>query len=170
MSTPNPFRKFAEKCLSYPSGLGLWLLTALFRYKVKMVATAGLKITKTDLKSVTFFQKNRSKVQNHIGSVHAAAMALLAESATGFVVGINLPGDKLPLIKSMNLKYVKRSTGSLTAVAFVTDAQIQRMQSEEQGDLMVSVTVTDEAGNEPIICEMNWAWVAKSKPSAQPKL
>ncbi|WP_395345208.1 DUF4442 domain-containing protein [Ningiella sp. W23] len=161
MAKINPLRTFADKCLTYPHGLAMFLLTFVFRYKVKLVRTAGVKILDTDLKQVTFFQKNRTKVQNHIGGVHAAAMALLAESASGFVVGLNLPGDKLPLIKSMNLKYVKRSVGDITAVAHVTDKQILQMQSEDKGDLMVAVKVTDESGDEPVICEMNWAWISK---------
>ena len=39
---------------------------------------------------------HRRKVQNHIGGVHATATALLAETATGMVVGMNLPDEKLP--------------------------------------------------------------------------
>ncbi|MGQ8366246.1 DUF4442 domain-containing protein [Glaciecola sp. 1036] len=161
MSKPNPLRKFANKALTYPHGLAMWLLTTVFRFKVKLVGTAGLKIIETDLKRVVFYQKNKTKVQNHIGSVHAAAMALLAESATGFVVGVNLPGDKLPLIKSMNLRYVKRAKGDMKAEAWVTDEQISRMQTDPKGDLIVAVKVTDETGEEPVICEMNWAWVEK---------
>jgi acyl-coenzyme A thioesterase PaaI-like protein len=60
--------------------------------------------------SATYRLKNYRQAQNDIGSVHAAAMALLAESSTGFIVGINLPGDRLPLIKRMDLNYVKRTT------------------------------------------------------------
>jgi len=163
MAVNNPLRQFAEKVLTYPNWLSMRLLTWMFRYKVKLVGTTKLKIINTDLQSVTFFVKNRPKVRNHIGQVHAATMALLAESATGFVVGLNLPGDKLPLIKSMNLKYVRRSTGSMQAVAWVSNEQIQQMQTQGKGDIMVKVTVTDESNEEPIICEMNWAWVEKRK-------
>jgi len=161
MAVVNPLRQFAEKALTFPHCLGMRLLTTVFRFKVKLVGTTGIKIIDTDLQSVTFFVKNRSKVRNHIGQVHAATMALLAESATGFVVGLNLPGDKLPLIKSMDLKYVRRSKGDMTAVAKVSDEQIKRMQSEDKGDFLVDVCVTDESGEEPIICQMNWAWVPK---------
>ncbi|GLR72533.1 DUF4442 domain-containing protein [Agaribacter marinus] len=163
MAKTNPLRKFAEKALSYPDFIALRLLTFMFRFKVKLVGTAGVTILETDLKRVVFFQKNRTKVQNHIGGIHAAAMALLAESATGFVVGVNLPGDKLPLIKSMNLKYVKRSQGDMQAEAWLSDEQIHKMQNEEKGDVMVAVKVTDESGQEPIICEMNWAWITRAK-------
>ncbi|MFC3123321.1 DUF4442 domain-containing protein [Agaribacter flavus] len=163
MEKINPLRSFAERALSYPSFLNMRLLTWVFRFKVKLVGTVGLKIIETDLKRVVFYQKNRKKVQNHIGGVHAAAMALLAESATGFVVGVNLPGDKLPLIKSMHLKYVKRSQGDMRAEAWLTDEQIQQMQTQEKGDILVAVNVSDESGEAPIICEMNWAWLTKSK-------
>jgi acyl-coenzyme A thioesterase PaaI-like protein len=161
MAVVNPLRQFAEKTLTYPKWISMRVLTWVFRYKVKLVGTSKIQIVDTDLKSVTFFVKNRSRVRNHIGQVHAATMALLAESATGFVVGLNLPGDKLPLIKTMNLKYVRRSVGAMKAVAWVTDEQIQKMQTLDHGDIIVSVTVTDESNEEPIVCEMHWAWVAK---------
>ena len=50
-----------------PSGnwLAKRLLTAMFRFKVKLTRTVSLEILETDLKSVTFRQKNYKKVQNH---------------------------------------------------------------------------------------------------------
>ncbi len=165
MSTANPLRQFAQKALSYPDWLSSKLLTWMFRWKVKLTRTVGLEILQTDLKSVTFRQKNYTRVQNHIGSVHAAGMALMAESATGFVVGVNLPGDKLPLIKSMNLQYVKRAQGDMQAHAWLTDEQIAMMQQQDKGEVVVPVTVTDAQQIEPVVCEMVWAWVPKTKRS-----
>jgi acyl-coenzyme A thioesterase PaaI-like protein len=107
--------------------------------------------------------RNQHKVQNHIKNVHAAAMALLAETATGFVVGINLPDDKLPLIKSLKVDFYKRTQGDMRAVATLTSEDVARIATEPKGELWVPVTVTDESGNEPIKCEMLWAWVSKSK-------
>ncbi len=159
----NPLRAFAQKVNQYPLWLRQRLLTWMFRYKVKLAGTAKVDILGTNLKQVTFRQKNYKKVQNHIGSVHAAAMALLAESATGFMVGVNLPGDKLPLIKSMNLQYVKRSQGDMLAVASLTDEQIALMHEQEKGEVTVQVKVTDAQNIEPILCEMVWAWVPKKK-------
>lgn len=163
MSVSNPLREYAAKVNQYPKWLSSRLLTWMFRYKVKLTGTLGVVISETDLKQVTFKQKNRKKAQNHIGSVHAAAMALLAESSTGFVVGINLPGDKLPLIKTMKLDYVKRATGDMQATAHLTDEQIELLQTEEKGEINVAVTVTDITGIEPVLCEMIWAWVPKKR-------
>jgi hypothetical protein len=90
-------------------------------------------------------------------------MALLAESATGFIVGINLPGDKLPLLKTLHVDYHKRTVGNMTAIASLTDVQLERLKTEEKGDMTVQVSVTDESGDEPIQCEMVWAWVPHKK-------
>jgi acyl-coenzyme A thioesterase PaaI-like protein len=161
MAVINTLRKFVDKVNTYPSWLSAKLMTWVFRYKVKLAGTTGIEVLQTDGKTATYRQKNKRKAQNHIGSVHAAAMALLAESCTGFIVGINLPGDKLPLIKRMDLNYVKRATGDMTAVASLTDEQIALMQTAEKGEVNVKVNVTDATGIEPIECEMIWAWVAK---------
>jgi acyl-coenzyme A thioesterase PaaI-like protein len=161
MSKSNPLRSFVNKVNGYPPWLSRWLMTLVFRHKVKLAGTTGIEVLYTDGKTATYRQKNRRKAQNHIGSVHAAAMALLAESCTGFIVGINLPGDKLPLIKTMNLNYVKRATGDMTAVATLTDEQIALMQSADKGEVNVRVVVTDATGIEPLKCEMIWAWVSK---------
>jgi hypothetical protein len=88
-------------------------------------------------------------------------MALLAETASGFVVGMNLPDDKLPLIKSLKVDFKKRTKGDMRVVATLTQEQRERLKTEERGDLLVEVHVTDESGSEPILCEMLWAWVPK---------
>jgi acyl-coenzyme A thioesterase PaaI-like protein len=161
MSAINPLRGFVDKVNQYPSWLSAKLITWVFRHKVKLAGTVGLDILETDGKRVVYRQRNRRKAQNHIGGVHAAATALLAESASGFIVGINLPADKLPLIKNMNINYVKRSTGDIQAVASLTDEQIELLHSEPRGEVLVKVEVTDAVGIVPVECEMLWAWVPK---------
>lgn len=68
--------------------------------------------------------RNKKNVQNHIGGIHAAAMVLSAETATGFVFGMSVPDSKLPLIKKMNIDYVKRSTGNMRAVTSLSDEKL----------------------------------------------
>jgi acyl-coenzyme A thioesterase PaaI-like protein len=130
---------------------------------VKFVGTAGLSIEElTDSRAVVSV-KNRARVQNHISGVHAAAMALIAETATGFIVGMNVPDSRVPVIKSMHIDFVRRAKGSLRAVAELDEAQRQLILSTEKGEVTPKVTVTDEAGEEPIRCTMIWAWTPKRK-------
>jgi hypothetical protein len=100
-------------------------------------------------------------VRNHIGGVHATATALLAETATGMVVGMNLPDARLPLLKRMAIDYQKRAEGAVRAEAWLPAAEVERMRREEKGDVAVPVTVTDAAGTVTVQCEMRWAWVTR---------
>ena len=95
-------------------------------------------------------------------------MALLAESASGFLVGMNVPDDKLPLIKTMKIDYLKRAQGDLTAIATLEAGQIEQIRQQDKGEVRVAVLVSDENGNQPIACEMVWAWVGK-KPGTLPQ-
>ena len=146
-----------------PRALQSSALSLLLGSQVKFAGTAKIRIHALSHSRSVLSIANRGKVQNHIKGVHAAAMALLAESATGFLVGMNVPDDKLPLIKTLKVDYLRRATGALQAVATLSPEQIQAIQAEEKGEVLVAVTVTDEAGIEPIRCEMRWAWVSKTR-------
>jgi acyl-coenzyme A thioesterase PaaI-like protein len=137
------------------------LLSRLFGSQVKLAGTARIRVEQMTRQSATLSLANRRRVQNHIKGVHAAAMALLAESATGFLVAMNLPDTKLPLIKTLHVDYRQRAVGGLTAVASLTAEQIAAFEQQDKGELWVTVTVTDESGSAPIECAMLWAWVTK---------
>jgi acyl-coenzyme A thioesterase PaaI-like protein len=161
MIAENRFSRMMNKVQMLPRPLQTRARSLLLGRVVKFVGTARLAIEELTAERAVVTVKNRTLVQNHIGGVHAAAMALLAETATGFVVGMNVPDNKIPLIKSLKIEYKKRATGALRAVAELTPEQMDSVRSKDKGDVNVRVTVTDEAGIEPIICEMIWAWVPK---------
>lgn len=140
-----------------------FLLTKLFCTKVKYAGTSGIKLISINKKHVELKLNNRKKVQNHIGGIHAVAAALLAESTTGIVLGLNVPDTRLPLIKSMKISYQRRMQGDLKAIAKLSEQQIEAIESQEKGTLIIPVEITDDSGEQPIICEMEWAWITKKK-------
>jgi len=154
-------KRVVESSKWLPANIRATVISKIFGKVVPYVGTSGLLYEEITPERVVVSIKNQRKVQNHINNVHAAAMALLAETATGFVVGMNLPDDKLPLIKSLKVSYYKRTQGDMRAVATLTAEDIARIETEPKGEVLVPVTVTDESGGEPIKCEMLWAWVSK---------
>jgi len=159
----NKFSSFVSKVNKTPQFMQSFLLTTLFTTKVKFAGTTGVKIEKISHHQTRLSLKNKKSVQNHIGGIHAIAAAVLAESATGIVFGMNVPDSKLPLLKSMQVNYQRRMQGNLTAVATLTPEQIQQIEQQEKGDVIVSVIITDESGQQPIECAMEWAWVSKKR-------
>ncbi len=163
MSKPNQLARTVAKLERVPAGLRPWLTSLLLGKLVPFVGTAGLRFDEITPARVVVSIRNRKAVQNHIKGVHAAGMALLAETATGFCVGMNVPDDKLPLIKTMKVDYLKRSVGDMKAVVQLRSDQIQQIRTQDKGEVTVPVTITDESGQEPIQCEMIWAWVPKKR-------
>ena len=86
-STPNRLARTLAKIDRFPAALRTTARILALGRVVKFVGTAGLSIEELTPARAVVFIENRARVQNHIGGVHAAAMALVAETATGFVVG-----------------------------------------------------------------------------------
>lgn len=138
-------------------------LTQMIGGVIKYAGYTGLVIEELSYSRATVSLKNRTEVQNHIGTIHAVAMILLAETASGILLAMNSPDDKLVLAKQLNTSFVKRSTGDMKAVATIRQEQIELVKSTEKGEVKIDVVVTDETGIEPVKVEAVWAWVSKSK-------
>lgn len=161
MAEKNFLNGVVSKINTLPEAVRSQALSLVFGRAVRFAGTASVKIEHLSEYESVLTLKNRKKVQNHIGSVHAAAMALLAESATGFLVGMSVPDSRVPVIKSMHVDYVKRASGDMKAVARLTEEQVELIRTTEKGEVSVEITVTDSKGIEPIKCEFIWAWTEK---------
>ncbi|MDF3936344.1 DUF4442 domain-containing protein [Pseudomonas citronellolis] len=163
MPTRNRLALAASLIQRLPRRLHEPLLSRLFGSQVHFAGTARVRIHSMTTTEVRMSLANRRRVQNHIKGVHAAAMALLAESASGCVLGMNLPDDKLPLITCLKVDYLRRARGDLRATATLDAQQRQAILEQERGEIDVRVTVTDASGEQPIHCEMRWAWVSRRR-------
>jgi acyl-coenzyme A thioesterase PaaI-like protein len=146
-----------------PDALQAKVLSKAFGTVVPMVGTAGISYDLVTTEKVICSIKNRRKMQNHIHGVHAVAMALLAETATGFVVGMNIQPDGMVLIKSLKVEYKKVAKGDLIATATLSASQRELMATTPKGEITVPCIITDETGQSPVECEMIWVWLPKKK-------
>ena len=156
---PNRLERQLDRLSEVPAFARPWFRGVVMRRAVPFAGTAGLDFLWMDRERVEIGLKNEKKVQNHIGGIHASAMNLLAETATGMVVGMNVRDDCVPLAKELKMAFRKRATGAMRAVATLTVQQQALMRASDKGEITVAVTVTDEAGVEPVECEFVWAWI-----------
>lgn len=163
MTATNRLSKLVKATAKLPKGIRSTLWSKAFGRVVPMVGSANIRYLEVSHAKVVVKIENHRAMQNHIGQVHACAMALIAETATGFVTGMNVPDSCIVLIKSFKVDFKRPSQGAMIATATLTDDQQKLMQSTEKGETLVAVKVTDESGEEPIQCEMLWAWVSKSQ-------
>ena len=163
MEYNNRLNRNLKKIESAPSFLRLFLRNKTIGRVVPFVGTAGLDFEKMTCEEVIVNIPNKKKVQNHISQVHAAASVLLAETASGMVLGMNVPDDKLPLMKNLGAKFIKRSTGPQKAIATLTADQIKSIRETEKGEVNIAVKLIDSTGVEVVLTEMIWAWIPKKK-------
>lgn len=165
----NMLAKTSRAMRFVPQAVKRTVLTQTLGRVVPYLNTSGVQFETLEPLKVEVSLKNTRAVQNHIGQVHAVAMVLLAETSTGFVVGINLPNDKICLIKTADISYRRPSQGNMRAVASLTEEQASQIQQLEEGEVLVNCQVFDESGKEPMQANMTWAWISKAKLAAKRK-
>jgi len=102
-------------------------------------------------------------VENHIGTVHAAAQFTLAETQSGLYLLSLFPeyaDDVVPLLRSSNIKYKYPATTELTAVATVTEEHKCKFEEEflkrGRAMLMIKIKIKDANGNITMIGDFGW--------------
>jgi acyl-coenzyme A thioesterase PaaI-like protein len=165
MPQSNQLSRLVHSVRRVPKRFQPAVLSFIMGKVIPFAGTAGTRVEKLEPQECIIVLRNRRKVRNHIGSVHAAAMALLAESATGFMTGLSVPDDRIIVIRKMELEYVKRASGDMKAVASFSDEQLEYVRNTEKGDIQVPVTITDASGTETVKATMVWAWTPKKRPA-----
>jgi uncharacterized protein (TIGR00369 family) len=133
---------------------------------VPYLATSSVQFEQVTDASVTLSLKNRRRVQNHMKSVHASAMFLLAEAATGTVLNANLPEGSRFSTTHIEVDYLRRAEGDLKAVATLSNEQRALIRTTPKGKLSVPVRMLDENGNEPATFVVEWSWKHAGKASS----
>jgi acyl-coenzyme A thioesterase PaaI-like protein len=130
---PNRMQRQLERLSEVPGFLRPWVRNLVLRRAVPFTGTAGLDFVEMSPQRVEVAIANERRVQNHLQGVHASAMNLLAETATGMVVGMNVRDDCVPVAKELKMAFRKRATGALRAVAVLTPEQRKDPAGQRQG-------------------------------------
>lgn len=166
----NQFTKLLTLTKYLPANVRSKILSSAFGKIVPFVGTAGIYYETVAPDKVVVSLDNEKKVQNHIGSVHAVAVTLLAETATGFILGLNLPSDRVLLVKSYNVNFYRPlKKGQVAAVATLSDEQRLNILNTPKGEMVIPCIIEDRSAQqqgqqrEPITVEMTWAWIPKDE-------
>ena len=127
MKPTNRLSKMVKATSKLPKGIRSTLWSKAFGRVVPMVGSANLRYLEVSHAKVVVKIENHKAMQNHIGQVHACAMALIAETATGFVTGMNVPDTCIVLIKSFKVDFKRPSKGAMIVTAILTDDQQKLM-------------------------------------------
>jgi hypothetical protein len=89
--------------------------------------------------------KQRWSVQNHIKTIHAIAVCNLIEMAMGLATEMSIPPHLRWLPMGMNVDYLKKATGTLTATTEFNPETIFSL-STYPGEVQIPVDVKNKEG------------------------
>ncbi len=163
----NQFTKLLSVTKYLPAGARASILSKAFGKVVPFVGTAGVYYEQVEPNQVVVSLNNHKSVQNHIGSIHAVAVTLLAETATGFILGLNLPSDRILLIKSYSVNFYRPlKRGQVAAIATLSDEARLEILNTPKGEMVIPCIIKDresDSDRDSITVEMTWAWIPKSE-------
>ncbi len=87
--------------------------------------------------------RDRRRVHNHLGTVHAIALCNLAELAAGVMTDATIPADMRWIPKGMTVEYLRKAVGTMHGVA---TPELAALVSGEGHEWPVRVEVADDAG------------------------
>ena len=167
----NQFTKLLSVTKYLPASARSSILSKAFGKVVPYVGTTGVYYEIVEPNQVIVSLNNVKTVQNHIGSIHAVAITLLAETATGFILGLNLPSDRVLLIKSYSVNFYRPiKKGQIAAVASLSDEQRLEILNTPKGEMIIPCIIDDresDSDRDPIVVEMTWAWIPKAELEAR---
>ncbi|WP_257386687.1 hotdog fold domain-containing protein [Tahibacter caeni] len=140
------------------SSLGRWFFSRLICWRAPYFSSISPLIERLEAGRCDVRIRQRRRLQNHIGTVHAIAMCNMAELAGGLATDATIPADMRWIPKRMSVRYLKKASGRLTATARVPAVA----DPEQAQDLHATVEVRD-AQNDVVFDADITMWVSPKK-------
>jgi acyl-coenzyme A thioesterase PaaI-like protein len=95
--------------------------------------------------------RDRRAVRNHLNSIHAIALANLAEVASGTAMVMTMPAGVRGIVTSFSIDYLKKARGRLVAEC---SCEVPPVTGER--DQTVQAVITDAAGDVVARAAVRW--------------
>ena len=124
---------------------GRWLFARVICFKAPYFASIHPRFLELRPGLCQVALRKRRTVQNHVGTVHAIAMANLCELAAGMLMEVTIPVTMRWIPRGMTIEYLRKAASSVSAIA-----RLDKTEWAPPEDVSVPLTVTDAAGTEVV--------------------
>lgn len=139
---------------------GRWLFGRLACRRAPYFATIAPRVLVLEPGRCEIALRDRRRVHNHIGTVHAIALCNLAELAAGLMAEASLPASMRWIPKGMTVQYLRKAVGAQRGVATPADPM---REAAEAYELPVDVAILD-AGGEAVMRARILLWISPRPP------
>lgn len=138
---------------------GHWIFSRLVCLKAPYFATIAPRFVALEPGRCEVCIRDRRRVHNHLGTVHAIALCNLAELSAGVMTDATIPAGMRWIPRGMSVEYLKKAVGRMRGIA---TPETPARASTEGYDWPVNVQVSD-AGGDVVFRARVMMWVAPRK-------
>jgi acyl-coenzyme A thioesterase PaaI-like protein len=136
----NPIRDLWNRLSRVPGGRTLF--SRLVGMAAPYTGTIGAKVVELERGRAVVTMRDRRPVRNHLRSVHAVALANLAELTGNVALAYSMPDDARFIVAGMDLDYVKKARGTITG-----RCECPIPETADRVEYAVPVTLHDPSGD-----------------------
>lgn len=104
--------------------------------------------------------RDRAAVRNHLGSIHAVALANLAEVSSGLALLAGLPADARAILVKLEVDYLKKARGTLRS-----ECDFAPVTTADEREIDVVSRIVDAAGDVVATGRARWK-IGRARPRA----
>lgn len=138
---------------------GQWLFARVICWRAPYFATIAPRFLALEPGRCEIAIRDRRRVHNHIGTVHAIALCNLAELTAGMLTEVTLPSSMRWIPRGMRVAYVAKARGTLRGTA---TAGAPLVAADAGYTCPVNVSIRDGAGTEVFRAEVSM-WISSRR-------
>ena len=136
---------------------GRWMFTQLVKWMIPYTGSVSPRVEILEPGHARISIKQRRRLEQHMGSIHAIALMNVAEFASGAAMITALPPGYRGIVTKMSIEYFKKARGVVTAESraalpdLTTDSEHDFISeiTDQSGDLIARATVRWKLGPVP---------------------
>ena len=138
---------------------GRWLFTQLVKWTVPYTGSVSPRVEVLEPGIARISITQRRRLEQHLGSIHAIALANVAEFASGAAMSTALPAGFRGIVTRFTIEYFKKARGTVTA-----ESRVALPHLSEEGEHDFVSEVKDASGAVVARAVVTW----RLGPTVQP--
>jgi acyl-coenzyme A thioesterase PaaI-like protein len=146
------------------SSLHLWILNKLLLHVIPFNRPHGLKVLHISRTHVDVSLPFRIQNQNHVGGLHACALATCAEYSAGLLLLYNFrPDQHRLLLKRLDITFERQARAGVMARCVIEPNQFALLNEKltRDGSTFVSLPVEVRDKQDELVCRLQVDWQIK---------